>query len=197
VAQIKKTKVREAIIKCAYRLFKRKGYVSTTTAQIAACARISEANLYVYFNSKFQILYGLFEPWLRERIERLEERVASERAPRAKVRLLLTALWRELPSEDNGFTNNLMQALSTFAGRDKYRPELRQWVEERIEAMMLAAVPPERHAKLARGGFAHVLIMAQDGFAMHLHLKPSTPCSEATIELFCDLILGSEAAKEK
>jgi AcrR family transcriptional regulator len=197
VAQIKKAEVREAILKCAYRLFKRKGYVSTTTAQIAAGARISEANLYVYFKSKFEILYGLFEPWLRERIGRLEERVAKERAPRAKVRLLLSALWRELPSEDNGFTHSLMQALSTFAARDKYRLELRQWVEERIEAMLLAAVPTERHARLTRGSFAHVLIMAQDGFAMHLHMKPATPCSEATIELFCDLVLGSETGKEK
>lgn len=191
VAQVKKAEVRQAILKSAHRLFKRKGYVSTTTAQIAAGAGVSEANLYVYFKSKFAILSGLFEPWLRERIERLEKRVSEERDPRAKLRLLLTGLWQELPREDNGFFNNLMQALSTFARRDSYRPDLLRWLEERIETMILAAVPPRRHAQLTEGSFAHVLVMAQDGFAMHIHLGEATPCSDATIELFCDLILGA------
>lgn len=191
MAQVKKAEVRDAILRSAHRLFKRKGYTSTTTAQIAAGARISEANLYVYFKSKFEILSGLFEPWLRERIEGLERRVVGERDTRAKLRLLLTALWQDLPREDNGFFNNLMQALSTFARRDSYRPELLHWVEERIEAMIISVVPPKRHALLVKGGFAHVLIMAQDGFAMHVHLGATTPCSDATIELFCDLVLGS------
>ena len=190
MAQVKKAEVRQAIVKSALRLFKRKGYVSTTTAQIAAGAGISEANLYVYFRSKFEILFELYEPWFRDRFVELEERLGREAEPRARLRILLTALWRDIPHHDNGFTNNLMQALTTVARAEGYRPDLLQWIEGRIETLIRAAIPPRRRAQLARGDLAHVLMMAQDGFAMNVHLNPSTPCSDESMELFCDLILG-------
>ena len=41
VVQVKKAEVRDAILKSAFRLFKRKGYINTTTAQIAAGAKVS------------------------------------------------------------------------------------------------------------------------------------------------------------
>ena len=77
MAQVKKAHVREAILDSARRLFEKKGYVATTTAQIARAAKVSEANLYVYFNSKFDVLMALYEPWIRERIHRLEGRIES------------------------------------------------------------------------------------------------------------------------
>jgi AcrR family transcriptional regulator len=190
LAQTKKLEVRDAILKSAYRLFRRKGYMATTTAQIATGAKVSESNLYVYFGSKFAILFELYERWLRERIAGLETRLSGIDEPRERVSLILTMLWRELPTGDNGFTNNLMQALTTVARREGYRPDLLRWAESRIEALLLAALPPERAAKLAQGGLVHVLIMAQDGFAMNFHLNPGTSCDQAAIDLVCDLILG-------
>jgi AcrR family transcriptional regulator len=197
VAQVKKAEVRAAILANAHRLFKRKGYVATTTAQIAAGARISESNLYVYFGSKFEILFAIFEPWMRDLIGSLEHRAAEEPDPRARLRLILTTLWRDMAVHDNGFTNNLMQALSTVTGREGYRPDLLRWVEERVDKLILAAVPPRRRALLAKGSLAHVLMMAQDGFSMNVHLSPSTPCPDATIELFCDLLLGRTASNRQ
>jgi AcrR family transcriptional regulator len=194
VAQVKKAEVREAILASAYRLFKRKGYVATTTAQIAAGAHMSESNLYVYFASKIEILYAIFEPWMREWIRQLEERALEEPDSRARLRLVLAAVWRDMPSHDNGFTNNFMQALSTSARGEGYRPDLLHWVEERIDNLILGAVPKKRRALLSKGALAHVLMMAQDGFSMNVRINPSTPCSEETIELFCDLILGTSAS---
>jgi len=194
MAQIKKTEIREAILKSALKLFKRKGYVATTTAQIASGAGVSESNLYVYFPAKFQILFELYEAWFRDRIDDLESRLAREAAPRARLRLLLIELWRDMPLHDNGFANNLMQALTTVARAEGYRPDLLRWIESRIEAMILAAVPAARQARLVGGGLAHVLMMAQDGFVTNVHLNPSKPCSDETIELFCDLILGARRA---
>lgn len=191
MAQVKKAEVREAILASAYRLFKRKGYVATTTAQIAAGARMSESNLYVYFASKFEILFAIFEPWMREWIRQLEERAGNEPDPRTRLRLILTAVWRDMPSHDSGFTNNFMQAISTVARREGYRPDLLRWAEERIDQLILDAVPRKRRALLSRGDLAHVLMMAQDGFSMNVRINPATPCSEATIELFCDLLLGT------
>ncbi len=194
MAQVKKAEVRASILASAYRLFKRKGYVATTTAQIAAGAKISESNLYVYFSSKFEILFAIFEPWMRQLIEDLERRAAAEPDPRTRLRLILTTLWRHMAVHDNGFTNNLMQALTTSTGREGYRPDLLRWAEDRIDALILAAVPPRRRALFSDGSLAHVLMMAQDGFAMNFHLNASTECPDETIEMFCNLLLGSASS---
>lgn len=190
MAQVKKPKVREAILKSAYKLFKRRGYVATTTAQIAAGAGVSESNVYVYFRSKFQILFELYEAWMRERIARLQDELEHVKDPRHRLRLILTMLWSKVPSDDNGFTNNIMQALSTVGRRDRYRPDLLRWIEENIETMILSAAPESRREELMRGRLGHILMMTQDGFALNFHLDPQNRCDDATIELVCDLIVG-------
>ena len=192
MVQVKKEDVRTGIMRSAYRLFKSRGYVATTTTAIARGARVSEANLYKYFGSKFEILFALYDPWLRERFEALSLSVVKESDPRSRVRRVLQALWIDIPKDDNGFTNNLMQALASVKRSDGYRPELLNWAEERIELLLLEAMPEERRARLAAAQLAHILMMAQDGFAMNAHLSPDRPCSDASIELMCDLICGTK-----
>ncbi len=134
MGQVKKPEVREAILKSASRLFARKGYARTTLSEIAADVGVSTANLYVYFRSKLEILYAIYEPWMRERLWALEVRMAGLRSPRDKLRLLLTTLWREIPAEKHGFVNNIMQAISSATPRDRYRPTLLKWMEEHLDA---------------------------------------------------------------
>lgn len=190
MVQVKKVAVSEAVLKSAYKLFKTKGYASTTTAQIAKGAGISESNLYVYFPSKMDILFDLYSPWLQRRIASLESRVGATANPRARLRLILLVLWNELPADDNGFTNNLMQALSTLTRPERYRTDLLRWVQDRIEVLVLDCLPPARRKQLADKGLAHILMMAQDGFVMGHHVNRTPGCHDETIELFCDLLLG-------
>ncbi|MGH7073435.1 MAG: TetR/AcrR family transcriptional regulator [Stellaceae bacterium] len=191
MVQVKKAQVRDAILKSAFRQFKREGYMTTTTAQIAAGAHVSESNLYIYFDSKFEILFALCDPWMRERVRRLEERLAGESDARRRLRIILTVLWREMPSDDNGFPNNLMQALATTARREGYRPDLLRWIEERIETLILESLPEPSRRRLAQGGLAHLLMMAQDGYVLNYYLNPASICGDATVELMCDLLLGT------
>lgn len=191
MVQVKKAEVREAILKSAFALFKRKGYVTTTTAQIAAGAKVSESNLYIYFGSKFEILFAICDPWMRKRVQRLEDRLKAESDPRRRLQIILTMLWREMPAEDNGFPNSLMQALATTARREGYRPDLLRWIEQRVEAMISECLPPARRAQVAKGGLAHLLIMAQDGFVLNYHLNPNSICPDTTVDLVCDLLLGN------
>lgn len=193
MVQVKKAEVRDSILKSAFRLFKRKGYVTTTTAQIAAGAKVSESNLYIYFNSKFEILFALCDPWMRERIARLERHLAGERQARRRLQIILTALWLEMPREDSGFANNLMQALATTARREGYRPELLRWIEAQIETLILDCLPEPRRIQLADGGLAHLLMMAQDGFVLNYHLNPESVCPDTTVNLVCDLLIGDSA----
>lgn len=189
MVQVKKAGVRDAILKSAFRLFKSKGYSVTTTAQIAAGAKISESNLYIYFGSKFEILFAVCDPWMRERIEDLERRMAEELDPRRRLEIVLKVIWQEMPAEDNGFPNNLMQALATTARREGYRPDLLRWIETRIEKFILDCLTEARQKQYEKGGLAHLFMMAQDGFVLNYHLNRKSVCSDATINAVCDLLL--------
>lgn len=195
MVQVKKTEVRQAILKSAFGLFKRRGYITTTTAQIAVGAKVSESNLYIYFGSKFEILFALCDPWMRKHISQLETRLVAESNPRRRLQIIFTKLWKEMPSEDNGFMNSLMQALATTAHREGYRPDLLRWTEERIEALIIECLPESRRSQIRRAGFPHLLMMAQDGFVLNHHLNPRSVCADETINFVCDLLLANSNAK--
>ena len=89
MAQVKKPAVREAILDAAHRLFREQSYNGTTLSQIAGEAEISTANLYSYFPSKFDILYSIYDPWLRERLKRLEIELAAIRNSRKRLKHLI------------------------------------------------------------------------------------------------------------
>ncbi|MGD9921462.1 MAG: TetR/AcrR family transcriptional regulator [Pseudorhodoplanes sp.] len=192
MSQTKKPEIRRAILTGAYDLFRQKGYATTTTAQIAKRAKVSESNVYVYFDSKAQILFEIYEPWLRERVIALRRKLAKVEAPRERVRLILKLLWQRLPSDEGGFSNNLMQCLSTLSRTGHYKSELLLSVEKDIEEMILSSAPEERRDQIRHGRLVHILMMAQDGFVMNYHLDPKNRAQSASVELMCDFILGPE-----
>ena len=190
MAQVKKPWIREAILEAARRLFRAQTYQRTTLAQIAREAGVSSANLYVYFRSKLDILYAVYEPWMRSRLALLEAKVSEAEDPLHKLRLVLRALWKEIPAEDNGFVNNIMQALSTATPRERYDPALLDWMEERIGAMVFAALPPTRRRVVYEARLAHMLVMALDGYSIHNHINPRGRADDATIDAVAKLLLG-------
>jgi AcrR family transcriptional regulator len=190
MVQVKKEQVHQAILTAAWRLFSQQTYQRTTLNQIARKAGISSANLYVYFDSKLDILYAVYEPWLRERLMRLEAQVARIERPLDRLRLVLRALWREIPAEENGFVNNIVQAISTVAEGERYRSELLDWVEQKIGDMLRDALPISRRRMIGDARIAHVLMMALDGYSIHYHINPHGAADEATIEQIAKLLLG-------
>jgi len=194
MAQHKKSEVRDAILAGAFRLFSTHGYAATTLAAIAKAAKVSPGNVYIYFGSKLEILYAIYDPWLRARIGRLEEELAAIRSPRNRLRRLLAALWREIPAEENGFLNNIMQAISVTDPSEGYRSTLVQWLEDRVAELVVEALPPARRRALRKSRIAHVLIMAFDGFAIHRHLHPTeSPIDDATINAVAAMLIGDAA----
>jgi AcrR family transcriptional regulator len=191
MAQHKKTQVREAILQGAFELFSKHGYAATTLSEVARTAGVSSGNIYIYFESKLDILYAIYDPWLRARIGRLEAELALVRSPHARMRRMLIALWREIPAEENGFLNNIMQAISVAAPREGYRSTLVQWLEERVEAMISGSLTPARRSRLGQARLAHVVIMAFDGFAIHRHLHPrKSPIDDTTIDAVAAMLIG-------
>ena len=195
MSQQKKAEVREAILTGAFSLFARHGYTGTTLAAIAKAARVSPGNVYIYFNSKLEILYAIYDPWLRARIEALEAELLQIRSPRDRLRRLLIALWRDIPAEENGFLNNIMQALSVTNPEEGYRSTLVLWLEARIQTLILDAVPAPRRSRLKKARLAHVLVMAFDGFAIHRHLhNGEDPVDDATIGVVAAMLLGDASS---
>jgi AcrR family transcriptional regulator len=190
MAQVKKPEIRNAILAAADRLFSERGYHATTLAQIAARANVSTANLYVYFQSKLDILYSIYDPWLRNRITQIEQELERVRTPQQRVFKLLHALWCEIPAEKNGFANNFIQAITTSDPKEGYRPELLRWLESKIATMLRDALPPERRARIGQSRFTHLLVMAFDGFVIGNHLDPGMECDDKTIALMASLLIG-------
>ena len=190
MAQVKKTEVRQALLDSAFGLFSRKGYEDTTLAQIASEAGVSTANVYVYFKSKLEMLFAIYDPWLRQRIIALEEKYSRVPDPRRRLKLMLRTLWQDLPAEHNGFANNVIQAISGTTSVDGYRPTLLQWVEARIAAMIHDAIPAGRRRVLRSSSIAHVLMMAFDGFVINHHLNPGAACTDGTVNAMVTFLLG-------
>ena len=190
MAQVKKSAVRDAILSAAYRLFRDQGYNGTTLSQIGQAAGISTANVYSYFDSKFDILYSIYDPWLRERFRLLENDLLAIREPRKRLQHLVTVLWRDIPAAANGFSNNIIQAVSGAGPEGEYDPSLLHRVEALTSKLLRETLPPARLAVVDVETLAHMMFMTFDGFAMSAHANPKACCGDDEIDLFCRLVLG-------
>jgi AcrR family transcriptional regulator len=191
MVQVKKPQARAAILDAAQRLFRRQSYHTTTLAQIARAAGMSTANLYVYFDSKLDILYTVYEPWMHARLDALQQKVNRTDLPMERIRLILRTLWRDIPAEENGFVNNIVQALSTAGPGEIYKPALLNWMEERIGVMIRDALPPQRRGVIDKTRLAHLLVMALDGYSIHNHINPRGVADKATIDAMAGLLFGT------
>lgn len=192
--QVKKEHVRDMILDGAFALFEDRGYAGTTMRDIAAAAGISASTIYVYFGSKLDILFAIYAPWLTDRLDQLEREIATVEAPRERLRRILLALWDTIPSDNNGFTNNLMQAISLSTPEEGYDRAMLLAAESRVSRMVRAAVPQDRWWMLEREALAHILFMAFDGFTVNHHLVGRSRRLDLCIDLMVDLIFGTRPA---
>ncbi len=192
MAQTKKDEVRRAILDAAYAVFEKHGYTKTNVSQIAKMAGVSPANVYVYFLSKLDILFAVYDPWLSKQFDMLEHAVGRISDPAQQLNKILTTLWRDIPSANNGFANNMMQALSTTTASEGYRPTLRLAMEARLTKLLEQCLPNIEHTRLS--DLANILFMAFDGYILNFHLIDGPPCSSRQVKLFADMLLHCEGS---
>jgi AcrR family transcriptional regulator len=75
------------IKKNAKRLFAKKGFASTSMAEIATATEIAKGSLYLFFKSKAELLYSLLEPMLEDHY-RLIARITDNEEEKADDTLL-------------------------------------------------------------------------------------------------------------
>jgi AcrR family transcriptional regulator len=193
MGQTKKNEVRTAILRSARTLFARHGYIATSLPKIAEGAGTSTANVYVYFRSKLEILYELYDPWLRARIEALASEAATISDRRERLRFVLGSFWRDIPKENSGFGNNIIQAISTMQRGEGYQPVLLRWMEAQMQALVLDCLPPARRRLFEGSDLGHFLVMAFDGYLMFHHLDRKRPLDDRTLDGLVASLLGQRA----
>jgi AcrR family transcriptional regulator len=189
MVQVKKAEVRDRILDAAAKLFAEKSYASATINQIAKSAGVAPSNVYVYFKSKLEIMFAVYEPWFRQQIERLAREVAGLRSPDAKVLRIVQRLWCELPADSR--SNNIIQAVSAAMPEDCYDPGLLRWTEQQIAKLLDNSLPAKRAAEVHSLRLAHVLMMAFDGFAVNYRTARGIACNPGIVKQMSAIILGS------
>jgi AcrR family transcriptional regulator len=187
VAQRKKSQVKQAILDAAYRLFSERGYSNTNIPQIANLVGVSPANLYVYFRSKLDVLFSIYDPWLMRHFDDLERSLSLTHDPAQRLKKILTVVWRDIPSANNGFANNMMQAFSMATIREGYSPVLRLAVEKRLIRLLGDCIPQLGRANLRH--LADIILMAFDGYVLNFHLHKKATCPVKRIDFFVDMVL--------
>jgi AcrR family transcriptional regulator len=194
MAQVKKPELRKAIVASAYRLFRDRTYLRTSVAEIARDAGIVPSNVYVYFNSKFEIFYAAYEPWLKKRLVRLERELSTIKDPNQKLAHIIDAVWVRMPTEDNGFANNLMQAVSTTDKDEPFRSDLLARSEKTLSQLLQTALPKARMDAQECDRLAHILLMAFDGFIVRSHVGGTRPDMLEIVATMAKLAAGGQAA---
>ena len=147
MVQVKKETVRNAILDAARDSFSDRGYHRTTLLDIAQRAGTGVSSLYSYFPSKLHLLYAVVEPWQKEGIWRLEASIRKIEEPREKLRTILLGIWRDIPMENIGLANSLMEALASADPGEKKPSPLLAWAEQRLRLMLESAIPAQAAAR--------------------------------------------------
>jgi AcrR family transcriptional regulator len=189
VVQVKKKFVAQAILDSAFELFSERGYHATTLQDIAARAGIGVSSVYSYVPSKIHLLYAVVEPWQKECMERLEKRVLKIESPRERLQAILLGVWRDIPMENIGLANSLMEALASADPAQGKPSPLLVWVEGRLMAMLNTVLPDAGARRIDYDALPNLLTMAYDGFVINRRLNDVRDI-ERLCTTMCDLILG-------
>lgn len=143
MAQVKKQEVYDSILASASRLFQEKGYNATSVADIGQAAGMSTSNIYVYFGSKIDILFSIYNPWFEIQLDQVALRVSDISDRTERLTAILEALWIDIPSDPCGFPDAMLQALISSAGAGGTREgaELERFTRARVEVLFAAALP--------------------------------------------------------
>ena len=192
MVQVKKESVRNAILDSARDLFSERGYHGTTLLDIAQLAGTGVSSLYSYYPSKLHLLYAVVEPWQKECYHRLEAQVRSIEEPREKLRAILLGIWRDMPNENVGLANALIEALASADLSENKPLLLLPWIEQRLTRMLSGAL---QQTPIAERLLANLIIMAQDGYIIHRRLGDLSDTDvNRLVDGICDILMTAPNA---
>lgn len=178
MARVKNESVRQAILTSAASQIAMTSYMDTTVAKIAKGAGIAPSNVYVYFESKLQIYFTIYTPWFEAQMLALERAVARLKTPERKIQRLVGGLLNDIADDKTGYTSALMEGLAIVMPKDKYKPDLLHWAENKIVQIVCDAIEGSKPEDPRLRAFAHLLMLTFDGVAMRV--KSQRAANEST-----------------
>ncbi|PLP58986.1 hypothetical protein CYK37_10775 [Mesorhizobium loti] len=178
LARVKNETVRQAILTSAASQIAMTSYMDTTVAKIAKGAGIAPSNVYVYFESKLQIYFTIYTPWFETQVLALERAVARLKTPERKIQRLVSGLLNDIADDKTGYTSALMEGLAIVMPKDKYKPDLLHWAENKIVQIVCDALEGYTPQDPRLRAFAHLLMLTFDGVAMRV--KSQRAANEST-----------------
>jgi len=178
LARVKSETVRQAILTSAASQIAMTSYMDTTVAKIAKGAGIAPSNVYVYFESKLQIYFSIYTPWFETQVLALERAVARLKTPERKIQRLVSGLLNDIADDKTGYTSALMEGLAIVMPKDKYKPDLLHWAENKIVQIVCDALDGYTPQDPRLRAFAHLLMLTFDGVAMRV--KSQRAANEST-----------------
>ncbi len=139
---------RDALRDAALKLFVRKGYHSTTTADISRAVGLSAAAMYTHYPSKEELAWELFRDINVRAAEGLREEMESLDSAHARIRALIRHLFEWTVANRDEAVFLLLVRHSEFFSRERQleadgRAELLQLFIEAIElGLRTGEVPP-------------------------------------------------------
>lgn len=191
MVQVKKEAVRQAIFDSALAQFSEHGYHKTKLPKIAEGAGVGVGSIYSYFTSKMALLYAVYEPWQESRFVWLAGELDRAATPRDKLRCLLLGIWRDIPQDNIGLANSLMEALSAADPVGGKTTPLLKATEQRVLDMLHQCLPQEVLARLDVESLPNLIMMAYDGFVINRRLNDISDL-ERLAETMCDMMLGAD-----
>jgi AcrR family transcriptional regulator len=188
MAQVLKPAVRRTIVDKAGVVFASEGYHNATVSMIAARAGVAVGTVYTYFPSKLHLLYAVYQPWLDLRIDEVAAKSDAAKTPRAKLKAIILGIWRDIPTQNPGLANSLMEALAS-ADPAKGKPEPMLLKHEKRLAQMLAKALPRSRRRYAHELVGNILLMAYDGYVINRRLGDLRDY-EKLADIMADLLLG-------
>jgi hypothetical protein len=130
---------------------------------------------------------------------RLEAGVRKIDDPREKLRAILLGVWRDIPMDNIGLANSLMEALASADPGEKKPSPLLVWTEQRLRMMLESAAPAQAVRPLDYDLLSHLFLMAYDGFVINRRLNDLRDI-ERLVDTVCEMMLPSarpEAVSER
>lgn len=201
MVRVKSEAVREAILASAATEISANGYLDTTIGRIAKGAGIAPSNVYVYFVSKLEIYFAIYDPWFKDQFLALERRVKRQPTRDKKIRHLVQGILRDIAIDQTGYTAALMEALAAIKPKDKYRPDLLTWAEDKIEQIVLKSVGGYEAGDSRLKAFAHLLMLTFDGTALRVKALRANAQEDGTMDavedMLMEIITGAATLGEK
>jgi TetR/AcrR family fatty acid metabolism transcriptional regulator len=158
---------RERILDAAVAVFAKTGFHSTRVADVAKSAGVADGTIYLYFDSKEDLLVKLFEDRVERLLAHLRAELPKEKTATGKIRRIVELQLGILESErELAEVLTIILRQSTTLLKEKAAPKFGEYIDAIAEVVAKGQKSGELRANVSPHTVARAIFGALDGLAM-------------------------------